>query len=73
MGHLSMTQANSMASQLPASLAMAAGIPVSMAQFLPAQGFLPAFHSLMASSGQHLGLHMNPMASTSNPVMDKVW
>lgn len=67
-----MTQSTTMATQLPATLAMAAGIPASMAQFLPAQGFLPAFHSLMAQSGQHLGLQMPPMASTSNTIMDKV-
>jgi len=69
--HIAMTQSTTMATQLPATLAMAAGIPASMAQFLPAQGFLPAFHSLMAQSGQHLGLQMPPMASTSNTIMDK--
>ena len=70
--HIAMPQSSTMATQLPATLAMAAGIPASMAQFLPAQGFLPAFHSLMAQSGQHLGRPIAPMASTSNTGMDKV-
>ena len=71
-GQIPLTQ-TSLATPLHSNMAMA-GIPVSMAQFLPAaaQGFMPAFHSLVAS-GQHLGIAMPPMPSTSNGPIDKVY
>ncbi|XP_067944190.1 transcription factor SOX-5-like [Watersipora subatra] len=69
-GQIPLSQ-TSMAATLHGNMAMtAAGIPAAMTQFLPtAQGFIPAFHSLMAS-GQALGLPM-AIPSTSNSCIDK--
>lgn len=62
-----LTQAASLVAQQVSPMTLhAAGIPTaSMGQFLPAQSFLPAFHSLMAT-GQPLGMPMVSMASATN-------
>lgn len=66
---VTLTQTQIPQPQLPGGYAMA-GIPVSMAPFLPgAQAFLPAFHSLMAT-GQHIGIPMAAMASNGDKVKE---
>lgn len=77
----SLTQAANLVAQQISPMTLHAGLPaVSMGQFLPAQNFLPAFHSLMAT-GQPLGMPMVSMASATNgttvaaaaAVLEKVW